>query len=31
MNDTTVNAGDYISIDGSEGAIYSGKMKVSGS
>ena len=31
LNDTTVNAGDFVSIDGSEGSIYSGKMKVSGS
>jgi len=30
LHDTTINAGDFISIDGSEGSIYSGKMKVSG-
>lgn len=30
LNDTTVNAGDFISIDGFQGSIYSGKMKVSG-
>jgi pyruvate,orthophosphate dikinase len=30
LNDTAVHAGDFISIDGSEGSIYSGKMKASG-
>jgi pyruvate,orthophosphate dikinase len=30
LNDKTVHAGEFISIDGSEGSIYSGSMKVSG-